>query len=305
MRARGPATRRLALTVVLTGLLAGCGAAAPSTSPTAAGTTATTTAPAASSPAVSSTAPADPGSASDPVGQIRELHTTYPSPALHAKRGVVVLLPAGYATSRQKYPVIVLLHGDPGSPDALIRLGHLLSSFASATHGPFIGVLPDGNGPVVKAGWYLNLPQQQLGTSVAVDLRRWVTRTFRTDGRYSYAGLSSGGFGAAYLPLLDRQPVEATCGLSGWYDGSALPIRSDPAAERAASATLHLSREPPFTFLVYGLSDNRTRGQTLAYAAALRRAHKRYLMKAYPGGHDWHVWTAGFLRCMQLVVPPG
>ena len=303
MRACASLPRRLAVSVLVAGLLAGCGATPQSRRAETSGPSRV----AGSAPVTVITPPATTGarSSADPAPPFRELHTTYPSPALHARRAVVVLLPAGYATSQQKYPVIVLLHGDPGSPDALIRLGHLLSAFASPTHGPFIGVLPDGNGPVVTKGWYLNLPQQQLGTSVAVDLRRWVDRTFRTDGRYSYAGLSSGAFGAAYLPLLDPEPVQATCGLSGWYDGWAAPIKSDTAAQRAASATLHLRQEPPFTFLAYGRSDYHTRGETLAYAAALRRAHKRFVLQTYPGGHDWHVWTAAFLRCMQLVVPPG
>src|SRR6185312_14431957 len=99
--------------------------------------------------------------------------------------------------------------------------------------GPFIGVLPDGNGPAVQRSWYVNTAEQQIGTSVAVDLRRWVAGTFRTNSSYSYAGLSSGGFGAAYLPLLDHQPVHAVCGLSGYYTGAVPPLGHDLGAQRA------------------------------------------------------------------------
>jgi S-formylglutathione hydrolase FrmB len=231
------------------------------------------------------------------------LETTYPSPALHESRKVIVMLPAGYAHSTQRYPVVVLLHGDPGSPQGLLKLGDLQAAQSASGVGPFIGVLPDGNGPAVQRSWYVNTAEQQIGTSVAVDLRRWVAGTFRTNSSYSYAGLSSGGFGAAYLPLLDHQPVHAVCGLSGYYTGAAPPLGHDLGAQRAASALLHAKREPALVFLAYGNDDRRTKAQTARFADALRSAGKHVVLRTYPGKHTWSVWRPAFRACLRTIVP--
>lgn len=231
------------------------------------------------------------------------LDTTYPSPALHSRRNVIVLLPAGYENGHRRYPVVVFLHGDPGSPQALLQLAQLQNDQIAAGVAPFIGVLPDGNGPALQRSWYVNLPSQKIGTSVAVDLRRWVTTTFRTNASYSYAGLSSGGFAAAYLPLLDNKPIHAVCGLSGFYNGSIVPLRGNRPAQLQVSAITHIAREPALTFLAYGTTDSITRPQTLRYAAALRSAGKHVIVKPYSGGHAWSVWRPAFQQCLRLIVP--
>lgn len=237
----------------------------------------------------------------------RILDTTYPSPAMHGSRQVIVLLPPGYGEGpRQRYPVVVFLHGDPSTPQALMQLGHLEADEAAPGTAPFIGIVPDGNGPVVQSSWWVDIPRQHLGTSVAVDLRHWVRGHYRTDGSYSYAGFSSGALGAAYLPLLDPLPVHAVCGLSGFYQGTRIPpLRRDAAAQRAAGPILNAAREPGLTFLSYGRRDGTSRAQTTAYAAALRAAGKQVRITTEPGGHDWSVWRAAFRQCLGAIVPAG
>jgi S-formylglutathione hydrolase FrmB len=235
----------------------------------------------------------------------RMITTTYPSPSLHGNRSVVVLLPPGYDSSpRRGYPVIELLHGDPGNPAQMISWAAIQRSQGASGVAPFIAVAPDGNGPVVKYSWWANIPHQAMGTSVTADLRRWLTQRFRINGSWSYAGLSSGGFGAAYLPLISAYPVHGVCGLSGYYTGNIPPIpASDKALQEQVSPIAHLNRVASITFIAYGQSDNRTIDGSKVYVAALRKAHTKVVVQTYPGGHDWHVWTAGFLGCFRTLEP--
>lgn len=236
----------------------------------------------------------------------RVIDTNYSSPALGgARRRVVLLLPAGYDSSpQQRYPVIELLHGHPGRPDDFFALGDLQHLITSSGIGPFIAVMPDGNGPKHDDSWWANIPGQQMGTAASTDVRAWVTKSYRTNSSWSYAGLSSGGYGAAYLPLIDKQPIHGECGLSGYYDSSRapLPLGSSATARRAVSPIDHSNRAPSVVFLAYGRSDLRTERQTVKYAAALRRAH-REIVRSYPGRHYWNVWRPALRDCFRQLVP--
>ena len=241
---------------------------------------------------------------SRPASPARLITTTFPAPALGGPRDVLVLLPAGYDSGQASYPVVVFLHGDPGAPRDLISAADIPAAAEQAGVAPFIAVMPDGRGPRVKASWYVNVAGQQMGTALTRDLRSWVSSTFRTDGSYSYAGLSSGGYGAAYLAMTDPRPVHAACGLSGRYDAAIPPLAAAPAAARAAASPIaHPGLAPPLTFLAYGSGDSRTAGPTRLYAAALHAAHRGVLVRAYPGAHSWNVWRAGFADCLAAILP--
>lgn len=237
----------------------------------------------------------------------RMIDTHYPAPSLREQRRVLVLLPAGYDASHARYPVVVFLHGDPGAPENMFESygADLLNTITDPKIGPFIGVIPDGHGPKFSDSWYVNIPAQQMGTAVTTDLRRWAGATLRTDGSWSYAGLSSGGYGAAYLPLVDRAPVHAVCGLSGYYNGAHIPLAMhlDAAARKARSPIDHPQRAARLTFLAYGANDPSGIQNAQRYAAVLRRNHHEVVLRSYPGRHQWVVWRPAFRDCLRLVVP--
>jgi S-formylglutathione hydrolase FrmB len=234
----------------------------------------------------------------------RIVDTTYPSPALGLRRRVEVLLPAGYDSTSARYPVVELLHGYPGRPDDFFSLGDVQGAAAQPGVAPFIAVVPDGNGPRIDDSWFADVPGQKMGTATSTDLRAWVAATFRTTKSWSYAGLSSGGFGAAYLPLIDRQPVHAVCGMSGYYNAADVTILryAGAAAQRRASPIDHLARAPRVVFLAYGRSDRRTELQTVRYAALLRR-HHHVVVRTYPGRHQWAVWNPALRDCFRTILP--
>lgn len=236
----------------------------------------------------------------------RALNLTYPTPSLGGTRRVLVLLPAGYDNTTTRYPVIELLHGDPGKPQDFFSLGNLASAATAPGVAPFIAVMPDGHGPRVWQSWYANIPSQSMGTAVSTDLRRWAASTLRTNGSWSYAGLSSGGFAAAYLPLIDPAPVHGACALSGRFNAR-VPVYAHgaPALRAAADADTHPRRAAAITFVGYGSTDSRAAVQADAYVAALRRVHRRVVVRTYPGTHHWTVWRPGFQDCFRVLVPTG
>lgn len=73
----------------------------------------------------------------------------YDSPSLGMKRRITVYTPAGYESSKQKYPVLYLLHGMGGDEEAWINLGRtsqiLDNLIAQGKAKPMIVVMPNGN----------------------------------------------------------------------------------------------------------------------------------------------------------------
>jgi poly(3-hydroxybutyrate) depolymerase len=114
-----------------------------------------------------------------------------------------VYLPPGFNMA-QRYPVVYLLHGLPGSPSEYVD-GTQLGAFADAQISmgalrPFIAVLPAaGTTPHYAGEW-----AGPWETRLVDDVVPWVDANLPTDasqrGR-TIAGLSAGGFGAVDIAL--------------------------------------------------------------------------------------------------------
>ena len=65
------------------------------------------------------------------------------SPALDGTLPFTVYLPAGYSSSRRRYPVIYFLHGLPASPYAYRGIGFITSAL-DALGRPAIVIAPRG-----------------------------------------------------------------------------------------------------------------------------------------------------------------
>jgi S-formylglutathione hydrolase FrmB/LysM repeat protein len=110
--------------------------------------------------------------------------------------GVNVLLPDGYDTSGQSYPVLYMFHG--GADD--FRQFDFLGIRNLTAGKPIIVVMPDGG----HAGWYSNPVTSFVGprnweTFHIAQLLPWVEANFRTYAEYNgraVSGFSMGGFGA-------------------------------------------------------------------------------------------------------------
>lgn len=116
---------------------------------------------------------------------------------------VSILLPADYASTTQRYPVLYLLHGTSGGADDWLDSG---DAEAITAGRPLIVVMPDGGYDGNGGSWWTNWVNQTTALGKANwedfhvgELIPWIDAHLRTvasrQGR-AIAGLSQGGFGA-------------------------------------------------------------------------------------------------------------
>jgi S-formylglutathione hydrolase FrmB len=125
------------------------------------------------------------------------------------ERDCVVYLPPGYATSAQRYPVVVFLHSFLGSaagwlnvapfaPTVPERLDQLLGGGLP----PCIGVFPDGWSALGGSQWANSAATGMYRDAVVQDVLGFVDAAFRTVPRRearAVVGRSSGGYGSWQL----------------------------------------------------------------------------------------------------------
>jgi enterochelin esterase family protein len=141
----------------------------------------------------------------------------YDSPGLNMDRRLTVYTPAGYENSKEKYPVLYLLHGAGGDEEAWTTLGRtsqiMDNLIAQGKVKPMIVVMPNGN--VIQdaapgqgnEGMYkpqFMVPKTMDGTyeEAFVDIMNFVEKNYRvkTDkANRAIAGLSMGGYHSLHI----------------------------------------------------------------------------------------------------------
>ncbi|MCD2188452.1 alpha/beta hydrolase [Actinomycetospora soli] len=157
-----------------------------------------------------------------------------------ARPALVYVPPAWFARPRPRLPVVVLLHGTPGTPSDWFGPGRAAATadaFAAAHGGTApILVAPDVNGTEDADTECVDSSLGRVETALTEDLPAFVTSTFRTQptGRaWAVAGLSEGGSCAAMLAL--RHPT--LFGTFGDYAGLAGPRVGDTNADTASTVS--------------------------------------------------------------------
>jgi pimeloyl-ACP methyl ester carboxylesterase len=143
-----------------------------------------------------------------------------------SSREVLVYLPVGYnPTSSHAYPVIVGLHGFPGSPHSFVK-NTFLSSLDNLTArhliAPTIMVIPRIDTPSDLDTECVNGPvgQPQTDTWLAHDLPLWTTHHFRVQrSRTSWAavGYSYGAWCASSIAMRHPDVYGAAVSLAGYF----------------------------------------------------------------------------------------
>jgi len=184
------------------------------------------------------------------------------------QRAGFVYLPPHF-DARVRYPVVYLLHGMRGSPDEYLG-GTDLAGFADAAIGdgllrPFIAVIPAAGPSRDYNGEWAGPWEQELLQTVA-----WSDAHLPTiaapHGRV-LAGLSAGGFGAAYIGLRHPELFGAIESWSGYFQ----PLRDGPF-KHASKHTL--AANDPTRFV-------RAEGETL------RRDGIRFFISSGPAHSHW------------------
>jgi enterochelin esterase-like enzyme len=159
--------------------------------------------------------------------------TTITGARSHLVRDVYVYLPPQYfqkAYAHYKFPVIELLHGSPGNPEAWVSVLDVIPTFLSllVTHPSDAAVLvmPDTDGGQQYGLQCLNNPGGiQDMTFVAEDVPDYIARFVRVQPpsrAWGVAGYSEGGYCAANIALQNPDRFGAAGVMSGYF----APIQS-------------------------------------------------------------------------------
>ena len=253
----------------------------------------------------------EPGARSDlyaihavPHGSVSKVW--YHSDAAGFDRRLTVYTPAGYETTKAKYPVLYVLHGIGGDEDAWVTQGRacqiLDNLIARGEAKPMIVVFTNGNisqeaAPLENSTGYvrptMQLPQTMEGSfeSAFPEIVKFVDSRYRTIAKKAsraVCGLSMGGFHTLYLSL----NYPELFGWSGMFsaaigvsDPSVSPIYQDFDAKLAK----YYAGKPCLLWIGCGVTDFLYQANK-EFMQKLDANGFKYTYMETEGGHIWRNW---------------
>ena len=241
----------------------------------------------------------------------------YNSPTAGFDRRLTVYTPAGYETSKTKYPVLYVLHGIGGDEDAWVTQGRatqiLDNLIARGEAKPMIVVFTNGNisqeaAPLENSTGYvnptMNLPQTMEGTfeKAFPEIVKFIDSRYRTiakkDSR-AVCGLSMGGFHTLYLSL----NYSELFGWSGMFsaaigvsDPSVSPIYQDFDAKLAK----YYAAKPKLLWIGCGNTDFLWQAN-LDFKKKLEDNGYKFSFMETDGGHIWKNWRIYLTEFVPLL----
>jgi len=234
------------------------------------------------------------------------------------RQRVDVYLPPGYAQHPlRRYPVLYLLHGFPGRPEAFlrtVRVGVVEDVLVAARRlRPMILVMPFGStGSFTDKEWANGIrPNEGWETFVARDLVRAVDaryRTIRSGADRALAGLSEGGYGSLNIGFHHPREFGVLESWSGYEradriasifgkQGNAAVLAANSPNKLLPHVARVLRREHIYVWFYSGTTD-RLLDQNVAFAAALTRQDVRHKFFLITGGHNWELWRQNAARAL-------
>jgi enterochelin esterase-like enzyme len=259
-----------------------------------------------------------------------------PSAALHGTRKTMVYLPPGYddpANASQRYPVLYLLSGAPGSQKDWFQHGQagqiVDRLIAARAIPPVILVSPDGNGGAYRDTQFIDSfdGRERVETFISHDLLTYIDTFYRTipaaRGR-ALLGYSAGAYGAVNIGLHYPDRFGALAGFCGYYTPNpsevAYPMLNNPfGRDRAVLAYNDPSRtvlalppdRRPRIFLFDTTNDGSYTRATSAFDGLLSRLHYPHLTRLYVPGtateratwpHSWVFVRRAFTDYLPAIV---
>ena len=230
----------------------------------------------------------------------------YHSDAAGFDRRLTVYTPAGYETSKAKYPVLYVLHGIGGDEDAWVTQGRatqiLDNLIARGEAKPMIVVFTNGNiaceaAPLENADGYVNptmsLPKTMEGSfeTAFPEVVKFIDSRYRTIAKKqsrAICGLSMGGFHTLYLSI----NYPELFGYSGMFsaaigvnDPSVSPIYQDFDAKLAK----YFAGKPALLWIGCGKTDFLIQANK-DFMKKLDDNGFKYTYMETDGGHIWKNW---------------
>ena len=251
-------------------------------------------------------------------------------------RDAYVYLPPQYfqkAYASYRFPVIELLHGSPGDPQAWLDVLGLIPTYLSllAVHPADAAVLvmPDTDGGKQYELQCLNDPGGlQDMTFVGQDVPDYIARVVRVQPpgpAWGLAGYSEGGYCAANIALQELGRYGAAGVMSGYFAPvpSQVPAGNKPGGKPtqvsvfARDPTLKLINTPqeflaqvptselPVFWLAAGAADQSDVGAAASFRHLLlaRLAKAEVPLLIVPGGHQASVWRAALGPMLTWMTP--
>jgi len=231
---------------------------------------------------------------------------SFQSRAVRGRVRLVVLLPAGYAGSDLRYPVVYFLHGLPASSQAYRNVGFLQDALAGLRRRAIL-VAPQAARDHDTDPEYLDWgPGRDWERAVSQELPAYVDTHFRTipDRRArALVGLSAGGYGAVALAFHHLESFGVVESWSGYFHPTnpsgtkALDLGSSHANRRAnlhravAGLRQAFRVHPTFFGFYVGREDARFRAENLTLHRELLSAGIPHVFELYPGAHGQRVWS--------------
>lgn len=229
----------------------------------------------------------------------------------NARDAYIYLPPAYRASPRPLLPVLVLMGGQPGSPEAWISSGGLagiMDRFAAAHRGlaPVVAVV-DPNGSTFGNTLCMDSKIAQAQTYLATDVPAWLHAHLQLAAdrkSWTAGGLSFGGTCSLQLAVNAPTVYGNFLDLSG-QDEPTLGSRSKTVSDAFGGDSAAFTRVNPLDVMkrtrfpdtagavVVGSGDSTYRPQGQKVFAACKEAGMDMTYLELPGGHSWQVWKPG------------
>jgi len=230
----------------------------------------------------------------------------YDSPGLGMDRRLTIYTPPGYESSKDKYPVLYLLHGAGGDEEAWIALGRsaqiLDNLIAQGKVTPMIVVMPNGN--VIQdaapgegnEGFYkpnFMVDKTMDGTYEAnfKDIISFTEKNYRVKADKAdraIAGLSMGGFHSFHI----SRYYENTFDYVGLFSAALMP-REDATSKVYNDIDGTLQKQMDNGYKLYWIGIGKSDFLYEAnkeFRAKLDKMGMKYSYTETEGGHIWRNW---------------
>jgi len=230
----------------------------------------------------------------------------YNSPGNGKDRRLTIYTPAGYETSKEKYPVLYLLHGMGGDEEAWIALGRTAqimdNLIAQGKAKPMIVVMTNGNVDQDAAPGESSLgmvkPSMQLPNTMNGKMEetfpeviKFIEANYRTltdKNNRAIAGLSMGGFHSLHISRYYPQ----TFGYVGLFSAAIMPndkVTSKVYENIDQTLQTQMNNGYKLYWIGIGKADFLYKNVT-EYREKLDKMKMPYVYYESEGGHTWTNW---------------
>lgn len=241
----------------------------------------------------------------------------YPSPGNEMTRRMTIYTPPGYESSKDKFPVLYLLHGMGGDEEAWIALGRtaqiLDNLIAAGKARPMIVVMTNGNVAQEAAPGESSLgmakPTMQLPHTMDgqfeetfTDVISFIDENYRTlakkEGR-AIAGLSMGGYHSLHI----SRYYPNTFDYVGLFSAAILPnekATSKVYADLDKTLQIQMKNGLQLYWIAIGKTDFLYKNN-LEFREKLDKMGMKYTYFETEGGHTWTNWRVYLTEFTQLI----